>query len=137
MGRLDVPDLDQAIRDCVIGGYRVPKGTVALVSQWTMHRDPRFYDDPEAFRPERWQDGLAKRLPKYAYFPFGGGPRVCIGNAFATMEATLVLATMAQRFRLDLAPGHPVETETYLTLRPKYGMRMVVHTARAPDHLST
>ncbi len=117
----------QAVCDCVISGHRVPKGTVVLVSQWTMHRDPRYFDDPEAFRPERWQDGLAKRLPKYAYFPFGGGPRVCIGNGFALMEATLALATIAQRFHLDLAPGHPVETETYFTLRPKHGMRMVVH----------
>jgi cytochrome P450 len=119
----------QAIHDCVIGGYHVPKGTVVLVSQWTMHRDPRYYDDPEAFRPERWLGGLAKRLPKYAYFPFGGGPRVCIGNAFAAMEAALVLTTIAQRFQLDLAPGHPVETETYFTLRPKYGMKMVIRAA--------
>jgi cytochrome P450 len=119
----------QAICDCVIGGYRVPKGTVVLASQWTMHRDPRYFDDPEAFRPERWQDGLAKRLPKYAYFPFGGGPRVCIGNSFALMEATLVLATIVQRFHLDLAPGHPVETETYFTLRPTHGMKMVVRGA--------
>jgi cytochrome P450 len=119
----------QAIHDCVIGGYHVPKGTVVLVSQWTMHRDPRYYDDPETFRPERWLGDLAKRLPKYAYFPFGGGPRVCIGNAFASMEAALVLATVAQRFQLDLAPGHPVETETYFTLRPKHGMKMIVRAA--------
>lgn len=121
----------QAITDCQIGGYSVRKGTIVFMSQWVVHRDPRYFDDPDAFLPERWDPaedgGLAKRLPKYAYFPFGGGPRVCIGNSFATMEATLLLATIAQRFRLALAPGHIVVPQTYLTLRPKYGMKMTLH----------
>ena len=73
------------------------------MSQWVTHRDPRYFPDPEAFRPERWLDGLAKRLPKYAYYPFGGGPRVCIGNTFALMEAALILATVGQRYRFTLA----------------------------------
>jgi cytochrome P450 len=119
----------QAIADCTIGGYRVPKGTVVLLSQWTMHRDPRYFAEPERFWPERWTDGFAKRLPKYAYFPFGGGPRVCIGSGFASMEAALALATIAQRVSLALVPGHPVELETFFTLRPKYGMRMSVLSA--------
>jgi cytochrome P450 len=84
----------QAAEPCVIGGYNVPRGMTLFMSQRVLHRDPRFFDDPEAFRPERWMDGLAKRLPRYAYFPFGGGPRVCIGTSFAQMAATLVLATV-------------------------------------------
>jgi cytochrome P450 len=105
-------------------GIWFPKGAQLYFSQWVVHRDARYFDDPEAFRPERWADGLAKRLPRFAYFPFGGGPRACIGNAFATMEAALVLATLAQRFRFTLAPGHRVATRASITLRPRYGMRM-------------
>jgi cytochrome P450 len=105
-------------------GIRFPKGAQLYFSQWVVHRDARYFDDPEGFRPERWADGLAKRLPRFAYFPFGGGPRACIGNAFATMEAALVLATLAQRFRFTLAPGHRVATQPSITLRPRYGMRM-------------
>ncbi len=116
----------EALVDFDLAGYRVAKGTDILVSQWVMHRDPRYFADPAAFNPDRWADGLADRLPRYAYFPFGGGPRLCIGHAFATMEATLVLAAVAQRFRLELLPGHPVVAETLPTLRPKYGLRMVV-----------
>lgn len=76
------------------------------------------------FRPERWADDRARRLPRYAYFPFGGGPRQCIGNAFATMEAVLLLATMAQRFRLTMVPGQRVTPTPYITLRPEPGIRM-------------
>lgn len=117
----------EAIVDFEVGGYRVSKGTDILVSQWVMHRDPRYFVDPEAFNPDRWADGLASRIPRYAYFPFGGGPRLCIGHAFATMEATLVLASVAQRFHLELASSYPVVAETLPTLRPKSGLRMVVH----------
>ena len=116
-----------ALRDCQIGGYRVPAGTIVLMSQWVMHRDPRYFDRPEAFDPDRWADGLANRLPRHAYFPFGAGPRLCIGNAFAMMEACLQLATIAQQFRLTLVPGHPVTPRPDVVLRPKHGMRMVVH----------
>ena len=116
----------QAIQKCYIGGVRIPKGTIVLVSQWVMHRHPRYFADSQAFRPERWADPATKALPRYAYFPFGGGPRVCIGNHFAAMEAALVLATIAQRTRLELASGEPVELETYFTLRPKHGLPMVV-----------
>jgi hypothetical protein len=86
--------------------------------------------DPEAFRPDRWADGLAKRLPRFAYFPFGGGPRLCIGSGFATTEATLLLATIARRFRMTLEPGHPVLPWPTITLRPRHGMRMVLHPRR-------
>jgi len=91
-----------------------------------MHRDARYYDDPDYFRPERWLDGLMGRLPPGAYFPFGDGPRRCIGQSFALMESALVTATVAQRFRFRLVPGHPVVPEPLVTLRPRHGIRMTV-----------
>jgi cytochrome P450 len=112
-----------AMEDHEIGGYHIPKGAGVSFTQWTMHRDPRWFTDPEIFRPERWEDGLAKRLPRFAYFPFGGGPRQCIGNTFALMEATLVLATIAQKFRFRLVAGHPVVPLPSITLRPRHGIR--------------
>ncbi len=116
----------EAIEPCEVGGYRVPVGTTVYMSQWVVHRDPRFFDDPEAYHPGRWADGLAKRLPRYAYFPFGGGPRICIGNGFAMMESVLLLATIAQRFRLALAPGAVVKPLPTMTLRPDGGIKMVL-----------
>jgi len=92
-----------------------------------MHRDPRYYEEPEAFRPERWLDGLADRLPAGAYFPFGDGPRRCIGQGFAMLEASLVIATLARRFRFSLEPGHDVVPEPLVTLRPRNGIRMTLH----------
>jgi cytochrome P450 len=115
-----------AIEDHELGGYKVRKGTGVSLSQYVMHRDPRWYDAPEEFRPERWEDGLAKRLPRFAYFPFGGGPRQCIGNNFALMEATLVLATIAQRYRFRLVQGHPVVPLPSITLRPRHGIRAIL-----------
>jgi cytochrome P450 len=109
-----------------IGGYDFPTGTTVLASQWVMHRDARYFDDPDAFRPERWLDGLMGRLPAGAYFPFGDGPRRCIGQNFALMESALVTATVAQHFRFRLVPGHPVVPEPLVTLRPRYGIRMMV-----------
>lgn len=117
----------EATTNFALGEYLVAKGTDILVSQWVIQRDPRYFADPDAFNPARWADGLASRIPRFAYFPFGGGPRICIGNSFAIMEATLVLAAIAQRFRLEMVPGHPVVPEMIPTLRPKYGMKMVVH----------
>jgi cytochrome P450 len=114
----------EALESCAIGGYRVPAGAQVMMCQWIVHRDPRYFDEPEAFRPERWADDLAKRLPKYAYFPFGGGPRLCIGNSLATMEATLILATIAQQFQLTLLPEHPVTLLPSITLRPKEGVKV-------------
>ncbi len=116
----------EVVRDCELGGYRVPAGATVLMCQWVMHRDPRFFDAPDQFRPERWADGLAKRLPKFAYFPFGGGPRVCIGKEFALMEAVLVLAAIGQRFRTTLVPGHVVAPKPSATLRPAAGVKMVL-----------
>jgi cytochrome P450 len=115
-----------AIEDHEIGGYTLRKGMGVALSQWVMHRDARWFDAPEEFLPERWEDGLAKRLPRFAYFPFGGGPRQCIGNTFALMEATLVLATIAQRYRFRLVQGHPVVPLPSITLRPRHGIRAVL-----------
>ena len=107
-----------ALGDDEICGYRVRAGTQVLVSPWTTHRHPRYWDDPEAFDPERFSPARAEGRHPFAYFPFGGGPRICIGNAFAMMEAQLILAMISQRFRLELAPGARVEPERGITLRP-------------------
>jgi cytochrome P450 len=114
------------LEDYELGGYTIAAGTSLLVSPWITQRDPRFFDDPDAFRPERWSDGLESRLPAFAYFPFGGGPRGCIGSAFGMMEAALLLAVIARRFRFDPVPGHPVVPWPAITLRPRYGLRMVL-----------
>jgi cytochrome P450 len=116
----------EVVEPVELRGIRFPRRAQLFFSQWVVHRDPRYFPDPEAFRPERWADGLAKRLPRFAYFPFGGGPRACIGNAFATMEAIFILATVAQRFRLSLAPGRRVKPRASITLRPRHGLRMHV-----------
>jgi cytochrome P450 len=116
----------EALADCEVMGYAVPAKTTVFMSQWAMHRDPRWFPDPEKFDPARWAGGLAARLPKFAYFPFGGGPRVCIGNTFAMVEAVLVLATLARRFRFELVPGQEVVPWPSMTLRPRHGVRVVL-----------
>jgi cytochrome P450 len=113
-----------------LGGYDFPKETIFLMPTWVTQRDPRYFEDPLAFRPERWLDGLTPEGLGFRYFPFGGGPRRCIGQSFALMEAGLVIATLASRFRFRLAPGHPVVPEPLVTLRPKYGIPMVVEERR-------
>ena len=116
-----------SIAPCTVGGYDFPVDTTFIMSQWVMHRDARYFEDPEAFRPERWLDGLENRLPTGAYFPFGDGPRRCIGQGFALLELGLVVARVAQGFRFKLVPGHPVVPEPLVTLRAKHGIRMTVH----------
>src|SRR5216684_74888 len=115
-----------AVEDHEIAGYPVTKGMGVAMAQWVVHRDPRWYDAPEEFRPERWEDDLLKRLPRFAYFPFGGGPRQCIGNSFALMEAALILATIARKFRLRLVANHPVVPLASITLRPRHGVRVTL-----------
>ncbi len=110
----------EATCDLELGGYRVRKGTTIFMSQWSSHRDPRYFPEPEVFRPERWLDGLAKRIPKYAYYPFGGGPRVCIGNTFALMEAAILLATVGQRYRIAMDPDAMIGTNPQITLLPAF-----------------
>jgi cytochrome P450 len=119
-----------AVEDHEIAGYPVTKGMGVAMAQWVVHRDARWYDAPEEFRPERWEDDLMKRLPRFAYFPFGGGPRQCIGNTFALMEATLILATIARKFRLRLVVNHPVVPLASITLRPRHGVRVMLESRR-------
>lgn len=107
----------EATEDVEVGGYHIPKGAQILASQWVVHHDPRWFPNPEGFDPDRWAPERAKDLPRYAYFPFGGGPRVCIGNRFAMLEATLMLAVIVWRWRLDLLPGQRLELKPSVTLR--------------------
>lgn len=117
----------EATKDIDLGGYLVRKGEVVVLPFYAIFRDPRYFAVPLRFDPDRFSAEREKDIPKYAYVPFGGGPRVCIGNAFAMMEARLILATMAQRFRLAVAPGQVVEPQRMFTLRFKYGLKMVAH----------
>jgi cytochrome P450 len=114
----------QALTDVEIGGFRFGKGAEFVMSPWVLHRDPRNFDAPEAFQPERWQGDLPQRLPRFAYFPFGGGPRVCIGNRFAMMEAKLVLASALQRFRFEATPQTELTLLPSVTLRPRHGLHV-------------
>jgi cytochrome P450 len=121
----------EAIEDVQIVGpsgarYLIPQGRDVMMSQYATHRDPRWFADPERFMPERWTPEFVKGLPKYAYFPFGGGPRLCIGQQFAMMEAMLMVAMIAQRFDLALAPNQRIEPQPSITMRPKYGLKMTV-----------
>jgi cytochrome P450 len=109
-----------------IGDYEIPARTVMLMSPYVVHRDPRWYPEPEKFDPDRFLPENAAGRPKFSYFPFGGGARVCIGERFAWMEGVLLLATLGARWKLRLVPGHRVETRALITLRAKYGMEMVV-----------
>ncbi len=113
----------RAKTDCGIGQYTVPAKSILMISPWVVHRDARWFPEPEQFHPERWIE--PDERPKFSYFPFGGGTRVCIGERFAWMEGVLLLATVAQQWRFKLVPGHPVSTAALITLRAKHGMKMV------------
>ena len=115
-----------AIDDVEIGPYTVRKGTAVFMSQWVNHHDARWFPEPNAFRPERWADPAMKTLPAYAYFPFGGGERMCIGKSFALMEAQLLLATIVQRYHLELVKDQTVTFQPAVTLRPGAGVQVVV-----------
>jgi cytochrome P450 len=118
----------EAAEDVELGGTRFGRGTGFWFPPWTMHRDSKWYANPERFDPDRWSGDFAKTLPRFAYLPFGGGPRQCIGNAFATMETVLCLATIAQRVQFDVVPDQSLELVPTVTLRPKYGLRVRVRT---------
>ncbi len=120
----------EAVGGCEIGGYHVPAGAQLFISQYVVQRDGRFFDDPGSFDPERWTDGRTEDLPPYAYFPFGGGPRMCIGSGFAKMEAMLLLATVAQRFGLEPVSGRNPVAQPSITLRPRDGIRTRLHERR-------
>ena len=115
----------EVTHDCTIGNYHFTRGTTIIVSQWVMHRDERFFDNPEQFSPERWNDNLEQHLPRCAYFPFGAGPRVCIGKTFSMMEAMLTLAMVVQQFNFTLVQ-HSIELLPSITLRPKHGVKMML-----------
>ena len=117
--------------DDEIGGFAIPAGSRVLVSPYVTHHDPALWDDPEGFDPERFAPEAQEGRPRYAYFPFGGGPHLCIGAGFAIMEATIVLATVARRLRLDLEPGRPVAIDPLVTLRPKPGIWMTARPRSA------
>jgi len=116
-----------ALRDDKLVDHEIKAGTIVIVSPYVMHRDPRFYEKPDDFMPARWDNDAEKKLPRYAYFPFGGGPRGCIGSRFAMLEGVLLLATIAQRFRMTPVPGLPVIPVPSITLRPEDGIHMTVH----------
>ncbi len=120
----------EAIQEFELGGYRVPAKSQLFMFQWVTQRDPRFFTEPERFYPDRWTEDFNNTLPKYAYFPFGGGPRACIGNYFAMMEIVLLLATIGQRFRFSLLPEHPVTLMPAMSLRPKDGIRVRIEKRR-------
>ncbi|HTQ56087.1 MAG TPA: cytochrome P450 [Bryobacteraceae bacterium] len=113
----------KAIHDFEVGGYHLRAGTNVVISQWVLHRDPRFFPDPERFDPDRWREN---NLPKFAYLPFGAGPRVCVGASLALTESALVLATLMQRFQFSLAAPDPVRAFPSVTLRPRHGLRLRV-----------
>jgi cytochrome P450 len=114
------------VEDHEVEGYVVPAGSVVYTSPYVTHHDPRWFPDPERFDPDRWTPEARKARPRYSYFPFGGGLRICIGQPFAELEATLILAVIGRRWRFRLEPDHPIELEPLITLRPKHGIRMRV-----------
>ncbi len=114
----------RALKDYEVGGYNVPAGSIVIMSPYVMHRDERYFPDPTRFDPERWTSEAREARPPFSYFPFGGGPRRCIGEGFAWMEGILLIATLARAWRMRLMPDHVVATQPVVTLRPKHGMRM-------------
>jgi cytochrome P450 len=128
----------EAVASVEIGGYTIPKRSWVYIFPWVTHRDPRFFENPAKFEPERFAPGRSDKIPQYAYFPFGGGPRVCIGNTFATMEMILILASVLQEFRVKLAADQPeAEPEVMIAIRPKGGMRVLLHRRAEPAYAGT
>lgn len=116
----------RALSDYPVGEYVIPAGSILLMSPWVMHHDARYFPDPYRFDPERWTTEARESRPKFSYFPFGGGPRVCIGEQFAWMEGALLITTIARQWTMRLAPGQQVEPRPMITLRPQSGIRMIV-----------
>jgi cytochrome P450 len=112
----------EALLDTELSGYKISRGAQIWIIPWVLHRDPQYFPEPETFLPERWLDGLQKRLPRFAFMPFGGGPRLCIGNAFAMTEAVLLLAAIARRFRMQVVEEQPLRLMASVTLRPRHSL---------------
>jgi len=125
----------RAIRPYPMNGYTAPERSILIMSPWIVHRDARYYPNPERFEPDRWTPAFKAAMPPFAYFPFGGGPRRCIGESFAWMELVLVVAALAQRWRFELVANHPVVPQPLVTLRAKYGMQMIAHRRSASGQL--
>jgi cytochrome P450 len=123
-----------ALAEDRIGGHVIHKGTLITISPYVTHRNPRLWPSPTRFEPERFAPDQVAARPRFAYLPFGGGPRVCIGNSFAMMEATILLAQIAQKYRLLLDPRQRVEAQGLITLRPRFGMRMILEP-RVPQRI--
>jgi cytochrome P450 len=121
------------IEDYLAGGYLVPAGSVVIISQWLIHHDPRYYTEPFRFDPERWTPDAQPQRAKFAYFPFGGGPRLCIGEQFAWMEGVLLLAALGQQWRMRLVPGHPIKLQPVINLRPKHGIQVRLQRRSTPS----
>ena len=116
----------EAIAADTLVGKRIPKGSTILISPWVLHRHVKHWDNPGRFDPERFSPQRAAARPRFSYLPFGGGKRICIGAAFALAEATILLATLAQRYSLRVVPGHPVEPQGLITLRARHGIKMLL-----------
>jgi cytochrome P450 len=127
----------ETTRATEVGGYTVTPGSSLIMSQWLKHRDPRHFRDPTSFNPKCWRDEETKQLPRFAYFPFGGGPRICIGNSFATMEAVLVLAVVWQKLRLTAPPDYVVQPWPAITLYPKGGIALQIQSRVPVRQIST
>jgi cytochrome P450 len=106
--------------------YIAPKDSVIVMSQWVTHRDARWFENPTKFDPERWTPEAENARPKFSYYPFGSGPRICIGEGFAWMEGVLLIATLAQKWKMRLAPNQRFELQPLITLRPKYGVQVTL-----------
>lgn len=119
----------EALAACEVGGYAVPAGAQILLSPWVSHRNPRYFDAPDQFLPERWE--TADKLPRYAYFPFGGGARLCLGNRYARMEALIILATVARSFVFSAAPDQRLELSPSVTLRPRHAVNLRIKAQRS------
>ena len=120
----------EAIADDDVLGLRIPAGGSIYIVPWLLHRHRKLWERPSAFEPERFSPERSADRHRFAYIPFGAGPRICIGAAFAITEAILILATIAQRYRLRLKPGHPVDPQGLITLRPRHGMAMILERRR-------
>jgi cytochrome P450 len=127
----------EVVNEITLKGHRLAPGTQLMAIQWAMHRDPRFFPNPEAFIPERWAGDAKRKLPRGAFFPFADGPRVCIGNHFALTEAFLVLVAIVRKWNLELLPGERLEFAPSVTLRTRRGVKMRVRAAREPAREAT